>query len=73
MSTFSYSVDRVRVGKLLLLPVEAHVLAERGMEVGHAPPADGLAALRGFAAAMVFNAAIVLLVTGAWELWRPFR
>lgn len=71
MSTFSHSLDRVRVQKLQLVRADVDVTATT--QAFHAQPDDGLAALRGLAAAMLFNAAIALFVAGAWELWRIFR
>lgn len=73
MSTFSHSLDRVRVRKLQLVRTDARVTANSTPEEFIAKPDDGLGAIRGLALAMMFNAAIALPVTGAWELWRLFR
>ena len=73
MSTFSHSLDHVRVRKLQLVRRDAYITADPTPGEFIAKPDDGLGVIRGLALAMLFNAAIALLVTGAWELWRLFR
>lgn len=74
MSTFSHSLDRVRVEQPLPPRTNVDVTADRTTEESIASlDNDGLGALRGLLSAMLFNLAIALFVAGACELSRLFR
>ena len=72
MSTFSHSLQSTHAVHLSLVPKETDASSLKSKE-SSVPADDGLGCMRGLAVAMLFNAALILMIAGCWELWRLLR
>ncbi len=73
MSTFSHSLQPIRIRHLSLVPKDVRVEAEFSIEDSLAPADDGLGCVRGIAVAMVCNLIFALMVAAGWGLWHFLR